>query len=263
MYQPRVHLVVDDEEIQFRAGCGRVLGRPAKHPANPLIVPDRPWEKQVYCFGTVLRDEATGRYRCWYLATAPERQTHYQFQCYAESADGIRWEKPNLGLYEYNGSKENNICLSLGGLPNMDSHDGGTVLYDPAAPDPQRRYTCVMYMQNSRLWEDRQNLALQETMGIGYATSPDGIHWSLPPKLVLPHQGDRNQCAYDDRRQRWLVTTRAHKDPYDLASMFGGIRTVSLAESADLETWTELESIIKPDDDDLPSQQFYSMYPFT
>jgi hypothetical protein len=28
--------------------------------------------------------------------------------CYAVSEDGLHWEKPNLGLVEYNGSKENN-----------------------------------------------------------------------------------------------------------------------------------------------------------
>jgi hypothetical protein len=264
VYDPNVHLFVDDEEIQCRTGCGRIIGRPAKHPANPLIVPDRPWEATIYSYGSVLRDAKTGRYRLWYLVRAPQRETHYQFQCYAESADGVQWEKPELGLYEYAGSRRNNICLSLGGLPNLDSHDGGTVLDDPADPDPNRRYKFFMFMQHARLWEERQNLALQETMGLGFATSPDGLHWQLPPTLVLPHQGDRNHCAYDDRRQRWLVTSRYHKGKYDLASgLGGGIRTVNLAESTDLLTWSELTGIIKPDDDDPPATQFYSMYPFT
>ena len=29
--------------------------------------------------------------------------------CYAESKDGLRWTKPELGLFEFDGSKENNI----------------------------------------------------------------------------------------------------------------------------------------------------------
>jgi hypothetical protein len=32
-----------------------------------------------------------------------------QVTCYAESRDGIRWEKPKLRIHDYNGSKENNI----------------------------------------------------------------------------------------------------------------------------------------------------------
>jgi len=31
--------------------------------------------------------------------------------CYDESTDGIHWERPNLGLWEFQGSKENNIIM--------------------------------------------------------------------------------------------------------------------------------------------------------
>src|SRR5262245_48070852 len=32
-----------------------------------------------------------------------------QYLCYARSKDGLKWEKPELGLVEYKGSKKNNI----------------------------------------------------------------------------------------------------------------------------------------------------------
>ncbi|GIT29989.1 MAG: hypothetical protein Ct9H300mP1_20350 [Planctomycetaceae bacterium] len=35
--------------------------------------------------------------------------SHPEFYCYAESHDGIRWTKPDLGFVEFNGSKKNNI----------------------------------------------------------------------------------------------------------------------------------------------------------
>ena len=44
----------------------------------------------------------------------PLRQAQSEVVCYAESPDGIRWIKPNLGLFEWQGSKENNI-IWLGG----------------------------------------------------------------------------------------------------------------------------------------------------
>ena len=34
---------------------------------------------------------------------------HPQYACYAESRDGITWTRPSLGLFEFNGSKDNNI----------------------------------------------------------------------------------------------------------------------------------------------------------
>ena len=35
------------------------------------------------------------------------RSTHREVYCYAESKDGIRWTRPDLGLFEFNGSKKN------------------------------------------------------------------------------------------------------------------------------------------------------------
>ncbi len=41
-----------------------------------------------------------------------EDGTNAEVTCYAESADGIHWIKPKLGLYEIAGSKENNVVLA-------------------------------------------------------------------------------------------------------------------------------------------------------
>src|SRR5699024_4635543 len=52
--------------------------------------------------------------------------------CYAESEDGIEWGKPNLGLIEFNGSKENNI---IGHYLH-----GTSVFYDKHEQNPKKRY---------------------------------------------------------------------------------------------------------------------------
>jgi len=44
-----------------------------------------------------------------YFDEATRQPTHREVTCYAESDDGIHWIKPNLGLYEFHGSKNNNI----------------------------------------------------------------------------------------------------------------------------------------------------------
>ena len=34
--------------------------------------------------------------------------------CYTVSRDGYDWEKPELGIYEFQGSRQNNIMASFG-----------------------------------------------------------------------------------------------------------------------------------------------------
>jgi hypothetical protein len=44
---------------------------------------------------------------------------HPETACYAESADGIHWVKPELGLFEFGGSKKNNIIWMGSGSHNF------------------------------------------------------------------------------------------------------------------------------------------------
>ena len=56
-----------------------------------------------------------GRYRMWYLCM-PRDDERASYVCYAESADGENWERPELGLVEFAGSKANNIVADRRGL---------------------------------------------------------------------------------------------------------------------------------------------------
>jgi hypothetical protein len=59
----------------------------------------------------VLKD---GRiYRMYYRGGSkePDDREDKELTCYAESFDGIHWLKPNLGLHEFAGSKDNNIII--------------------------------------------------------------------------------------------------------------------------------------------------------
>lgn len=71
-------------------------------PREVVLESDRPWEDQGVTYSSVIYDD--GRYQMWYRAGGRT--------CYAESVDGVHWTKPELGLYSFEGSKENNI---LGG----------------------------------------------------------------------------------------------------------------------------------------------------
>ena len=63
-------LFLDDHVVAKLENLERKVIQPEKHPANPLIVPDQPWERRyIQTYGTVLFDAAAGRFRAWYLAS--------------------------------------------------------------------------------------------------------------------------------------------------------------------------------------------------
>ncbi|MDO9890010.1 hypothetical protein Q7478_09850, partial [Glaesserella parasuis] len=54
---------------------------------------------------------------------------------YARSNDGILWEKPKLGIVDFEGSKENNII--------MRDVAGTGILYEPTEVDPNKRFKLI------------------------------------------------------------------------------------------------------------------------
>ena len=74
-----------------------------------VMVFDKPWEGNATDFFTIFKDN--GFYRMYYEVWGLNDKPLNIMVCYAESRDGIHWEKPNLGIVEYHGSKENNIII--------------------------------------------------------------------------------------------------------------------------------------------------------
>jgi hypothetical protein len=107
-------LFVDRYLIAEMKDARQVLHHPERR--EIAIKPEKPWEKNGVSTMVVIQDDA--RYRAWYCADAgdfPKAGAVVQgfprqaYTCYAESTDGINWAKPNLGIVEFRGSKENNI----------------------------------------------------------------------------------------------------------------------------------------------------------
>ena len=73
---------------------------------------DRPWEGGFSCYTTVIKDGET--YRMYYrgLPSASGDNSPMAVVCYAESADGVTWKKPSLGLFEIHGTRDNNVILT-------------------------------------------------------------------------------------------------------------------------------------------------------
>lgn len=100
--------MVDDYLIEQLEGTRFQLHTPQQMPlaAHPLPKGN---------YATVIKD--SDKYRVYYRSNDPSYKGSMrdgnpgEITCYAESADGIQWQKPNLGLFEINGSHSNNVTL--------------------------------------------------------------------------------------------------------------------------------------------------------
>jgi len=157
------------------------MRQPDRHPENPVLKrgePGSPDAMGVQFYGSVIRDQR--KFRMWYVAFDDETEnkaTSTRWRAaYAESEDGVKWTKPDLGLVEFKGSKANNLVDMGGdwGFVNL------KVIKDDEDPDPARRYkmtTHVYFRHHSRLGT------------LLPFVSPDGYTWS-PVKEVKPVKGE-------------------------------------------------------------------------
>jgi hypothetical protein len=54
-------------------GARKVLNQPKKHPRNPLMVRDQPWEGYAIAHGSVVHDPGDGLFKLWYSVWRPGR----------------------------------------------------------------------------------------------------------------------------------------------------------------------------------------------
>jgi len=177
------------------------------------------------------------------------------YLCYATSQDGIHWDKPNLGLIEFQGSTENNIVLPVG--------YGAGVLFDPRDPDPSRRF----------------KFAYWEHFGTSVAFSPDGLHWTKyganpvirgshgdyiqPPLAGDPRistgelggpplsTSDVIDPILDPRKQCYVIYAKTWLDGPDGTMHWK--RAVVRTESDDFIHWTKPVLVVAPDEVDDPA----------
>lgn len=112
------------------------------HPTrkNTVMVHDAPWEGDACGYHNFFMDD--GIYRMYYLGL-DSKTAENVVVCYAQSKDGLNWEKPVLNICEYNGSTDNNIIVDSAMLFNAQL-DNFMVFKDenPKCTD-EKRYKAV------------------------------------------------------------------------------------------------------------------------
>jgi len=213
----RLELMVDRFLIDSIKGARRKLHHPT--PQEVALARNKPWEGNVSGYTTVFRDGDL--YRMYYRGThtiytqGKVSSPHREVVCYAESKDGIRWKRPNLGLVEFDGSKQNNILW-----------DGiGSHCFTPfrdANPD------CPAEAKYKAISRGRP----QGKKGLYIFQSADGIHWSLireKPVITTGVFDSQNLAFWDSLRGEYRAYLRDFRDGRD-------IRTCTSQEFVD---WTE------------------------
>lgn len=261
----RTLLFADDFHILTRPGTERAVHPPARHPQNPVIGETKPWEQAIgYC--SVHRDKTSGRYQLWYQAyqTKAEKNTHRCVVAYAESADGIHWVKPDLGLHEFNGQQDTNIVLIGNGGRSVNY--GAAVLYDSNDPNAKRRYKMAYWDFPAPETVERGG---NPAPGLFVAFSGDGIHWTKytdvalsradygspgqpplagdasDPTFVRPAISDVIDVMYDPPRQKFVIYAKTWIDGPDGRQFWK--RAVVRIESTDFTNWSQPELVMAPD----------------
>ena len=218
----------------------RFVVQPERHPENPLIVREHPWEGTgPHMGGSVIRDPGTGKFMMWYSvwnSHAYYNNLPFSYNvCYAESDDGINWRRPPLGVFDHGGSTDNN-CIKLG----TDKTQNIDVCLNPK-PDAYPGRFLAIHNQKG---------------GVFVSHSDDGKAFTfLDGNSIIPYHSDtHNNFVYDEVRDRWHLYCRPRA--------FAGYhkRRVSHQTSPDLVNWTHERTILVPTETEIP--EYYGMTVF-
>lgn len=203
----QVFFAFDDHSIPWKHNLKLTLAQADKHPGNPVLrrgPKGAPDHGHAILYGSVIKDGDT--FRMWYLGMFETENKNGQApgwwrpMCYAESEDGVHWEKPDLGLVEFNGNKNNNICLIEGTPQSMTRvNDFLSVLYEPDDPDPNRRYKVayIAHMPYDDIKGGMSKIGTKERR-VGAticATSADGLSWKVVGDRPANAGGERFEVS--------------------------------------------------------------------
>ncbi|HPO16402.1 MAG TPA: hypothetical protein PLI09_23400 [Candidatus Hydrogenedentes bacterium] len=218
-------LFLDDIAVETMEGLQRTFHTPTKRPENPILIPKEPWEKNGRFFVPfdVLPEGTEGKLRVWY-GCYRKSENKLTFTCVADSPDGLKWERLNLGLFDFEGSRENNIVWQGRGVkPN----------FDPRDPDPSRRYK-----------------GMTRVNGFTPLFSPDGIYWTMADAPAIEQAYDASTVHWEPIGGKWIASCKIFKD---------GKRARGYAESRDYLNWSDTYPMLYADENDAPQDELYAM----
>ncbi len=237
---------LDDSILHEKYNVYRNVSQVIKYP-EPVLIADHPWEEDSVSLhqGTVLYCEDEKLFKMWYFTGRGGSGI-----CYATSKDGLKWEKPSLGIYEHKGSRDNNIVLS--------GEQAGGRVFMPSIIKKGSGYEMYIYIKSKGLYR---------------ALSDDGLHWNLTADRVLSanemgelgrHSNDQAKVEYNPITAEYecyhaCLIAMPNEEVVEYDNEPISRRVIGKNLSKDGINWTDTKVIVKPDEDDPSSMQFYGM----
>lgn len=234
----RRELFVDDFLIESMKGVTLKLHEPVRR--DVVLKFDKPWEGCGCNYFAVFSDADRQRmyYHGWQipLKDSPYPQ-HPLVICYAESRDGVAWYRPNLRLFDFQGSLDNSIVLP--DIKGTECHDFSPFIDTNPAATPDARYKAIGVAYGI------------EPVGLWAFRSPDAIHWTPMRDGAVYTQGvfdTQNIAFWSESEEKYILYYRVFVD---------GVRHVERAVSDDFIRWTREGLLDFGGDGPTAGEQFY------
>lgn len=191
------------------------------HPVSegPVLYFDKPWEGNFSAYCTIIKDGPV--YKAYYrgVRDAGSDGRDEETTCIALSTDGIHWSKPELGLFEVEGSKVNNVILA---------HEA-----------PVTHNFSPFIDTNPRCKPSEKYKALGGTgkSGLIAFTSRDGIHWKKVQEAAVFTEGkfdSQNVSFWSESEKQYICYFRTWTE-----DGYHGYRSVGRTTSRDFIHWTD------------------------
>lgn len=217
----RREIFVDSYLIDNLNNVSQVLHSPIQE--GEVMKFDKPWEGNFSAYCTIIKDK--DKFRAYYrgVRNAGKDGNEAEVTCYAESVDGLVWTKPDLGIFEVNGSRKNNVIL-FNAAPF--THNFSPFLDNNPRAKPEHRYKA---------------LGGTEESGLVAYVSADGIHWKkLQDKSVFTKGllDSQNVAFWSESENKYVCYFRSWT-----GEGYNGFRSVSRTTSTDFINWTEPEQM--------------------
>ncbi|HVK18409.1 MAG TPA: hypothetical protein VM533_15845 [Fimbriiglobus sp.] len=248
----RRELFVDDTLID-RLGGKATLRLHHPQPKEVALVHDTPWEGSGSGYHSVFRDGDRYRmyYKAWHLDVSGGKlntSAHPLYCCYAESTDGVRWTKPELGLHEFRGSKANNIAIASGKIGGVNADAGHPAVFRDENPDaaPDARYKAILRSNGPH--------------GLLAFQSADGLRWAPmadKPVITAGAFDSQNLAFWDPVRKEYRAYWRTFTGGVTDAKTWKPTRTraIRTATSKDFLTWANQADLTYADS---PPEHLYT-----
>lgn len=230
----RHFLFLDMLEVSELDGVRQHLNQFTKHPANPVFKPSGPggWDDYGVTFPNVRRHG--DKFMMEYFGHGGGGVAGGWRNGLAESLDGIHWERPKLGLFEFKGSRENNLVPWVSNF------------IDAAESNPERRFKGVRIDGH---WITNFKRP--------FVFSRDGVHWqngedtvNLTPLLEGNGPSFRDDLDVPERRFKAVGRTISQNH-----------RALGMMWSSDLIRWQGDEAVLDVEDPyEKPAMQWRGRY---